>query len=234
MEYQDFSSFINDRLRDRGISLKRVSEVSGIPINFLESLIYGDEERLPPAPYLRAYLVKLGRILGFEPEPWWQEIKSRQSLRVAGPQDKLPQNRFALKTTSRYIWFVVAVLIILGYVGFRFYPILGKPQLMVAYPGEAVNSVGEETITVWGDVGGGSKVFVNREEIAVEAGGMWQKRIQLQPGLNTIEITAKKFLGGETRVLRQVVYEPGSETSGGALREDKQPEVLLPGEDPSE
>ncbi len=207
-EHQNFSEFLKDRFRDRGLSLKRVSEASGIPMNFLESLVYGDEEKLPPAPYLRGYLVKLGRILDFEPDPWWKELKDKQSLKAAGSQDKLPQNRFALKTTSKYLWLALAALAILGYLGFRIYPILGKPQLTVAYPGEAVSSVGDGTITVWGTSGDGDKVFVNREEIAVGVGGRWQKRLQLQPGLNTIEVTAKKFLGGETKVIRQVVYEP--------------------------
>lgn len=207
-EYQDFSSFLKDRIRDRGLSLKRLSEMSGVPINFLEVLVRGDEEKFPPAPYLRGYLVRLGCVLDFDPESWWKELKEKRELKAAGPQDKLPQNRFAIKTTSKYLWLTMAGLIILGYLGFRFYHILGKPQLAVYYPGETLISVGDGTITVAGASGSGDKVFVNREEVTVGADGRWQKRVQLQPGLNTIEITAKKFLGGETKILRQVVYEP--------------------------
>lgn len=208
MEDQNFPSFLKGRLRDRGISLKRVSEASGIPINSLESLLYGDEEKFPPAPYLRGYLVKLGQILDFDPDPWWKEFKDKQLLKAAGPEDKLPQNRFAIKTTSKYLWFIIAALAVLGYLGLRFYPILGKPHLAVFSPGEAVSSVENELFTVWGEVRGSDKVFVNRGKVAVGQDGRWQSAVQLQPGLNTIEITAQKFLGGETKILRQVVYEP--------------------------
>lgn len=205
---QNFSSFLKARLRDRGISLKRVSEASGIPINSLESLLYGNESKFPPAPYLRGYLVKLGRILDFDPDPWWKEFKDKQSLKAAGPGDKLPQNRFAIKTTSKYLWLAIAALAVLGYLGFRFYPILGKPHLAVFYPGESVSFVENEMLTVWGEVRGSDKIFVNHGEVAVGQDGRWQSAVQLQPGLNTIEITAQKFLGGETKILRQVIYEP--------------------------
>lgn len=206
MEQQDFSSFLKDRIRDRGLSLKRLSEASGVPINSLESLIYGNEEKFPPAPYLRGYLIKLGDVLDFDPEPWWKEFKEKQTLKASGPQDRLPYNRFAIKTTHKYLWLTITALIVLGYLGFRFYPIFGKPQLTVIYPKEPLISVKDDTITLTG-VANGDKVTVNREEIAVGDDGMWQKRVQLQPGLNTIEITAKKFLGKETKIIRQVIYE---------------------------
>jgi hypothetical protein len=204
----DFSSFLKDRLRDRGLSLKRVSEASGIPVNFLEGLVYGDEEKLPPAPYLRGYLVKLGRLLDFDYEPLWKEFKDKQTLKISGPEDKLPQNRFAVKTGSKNLWLIAAVILIAGYLGLRLYPITGKPRLNVLSPAQALTSAEAGTLLVSGSAGPGERVFVNREEVKVGEGGGWEKRIDLQPGLNSIEITAKKFLGRETKIIRQVVYEP--------------------------
>jgi hypothetical protein len=206
MEPQDFQSFFKERLRDRGISLRRASEITGIPLNYLESLASGEIEKLPPWPYLRGYLMRLGRVLDFDPQPWEKEFKEKQAVKTAGPQDKLPQNRFAIKATTKRLWLALGVLVALGYLGFRFYSILGKPQLNVVYPGEPLISVNEETITVWG-FSNGDKVFVNRDEVAIGKDRKWQKRIQLQPGLNTVEVSAKKLLGGETKILRQVVYE---------------------------
>ena len=66
MDYADFPSFFNERLKERGLTLKRLSELSGISVKHLEALAAGQFDNLPPAPYLRGYLLKLGQVLGFD------------------------------------------------------------------------------------------------------------------------------------------------------------------------
>ena len=68
----DFSSFLNERLRDKGLTLKKLAETTGIALGHIQKLSEGDFFDLPPTPYLRGYLSRIGRVLDFDPEIWWQ------------------------------------------------------------------------------------------------------------------------------------------------------------------
>jgi len=106
----------------------------------------------------------------------------------------------------------IAVVLVL-YSVFRFYEISGKPDLSVSYPGENMAVVDAASISVSGQIYNGDEVKINGESVDIQPGGSWQKSVSLQPGINTLEITAKKFLGRETSVIRQVLYQPSATSS---------------------
>ena len=49
---------------------------------------------------------------------------------------------------------------------------------------------------------------INGNEIFIEDGGKFSKDYNLQPGINEIEIKAKRFLGKEIKVVKEVIYQP--------------------------
>jgi hypothetical protein len=49
---------------------------------------------------------------------------------------------------------------------------------------------------------------VNGDEATIASDGSWQKNVLLQGGINTFDISAKKFLGGTTDVMEQITYNP--------------------------
>jgi hypothetical protein len=51
------------------------------------------------------------------------------------------------------------------------------------------------------------------EPIIVAADGSWQKSVLLGVGPNPFQISAKKFLGGETSVTEQIFYQPVGSTT---------------------
>jgi hypothetical protein len=56
-----------------------------------------------------------------------------------------------------------------------------------------------------------------QEPIIVAADGSWQKSVLLGVGPNPFQVSAKKFLGGETSVTEQIFYQPtGSTTTTSA------------------
>lgn len=208
MEPSDFALLMNDKLKERGLTLKRLSEISGISLKHLENLGGGNISELPAAPYLRGYLQKLSRILDFDAEEWWQYFQKMQLVKRSGSADRLPENRFAPSLTSKYIWLPVILILILGYFAFRYWVIFGSPRIIVSSPSAALMSVRENPFTISGRAEGQSQVFVNQEPVRVGADGYWEKTVLLEPGLNTVEIRAAKFLGRETKIIRQIVYEP--------------------------
>lgn len=215
----DFGSFLNDKLRERGMNLKKLSELTGIAPNHLENLGEGNWSVMPPAPYVYGYLKKIGRVLDFDPEEWWTELKQSGLIKNPSFFDEPTPNRYHRlpKISARNVWLLATVIVFLfAYLGLRFSKILGDPILSVAYPDQNVVVVQTETIDIRGTMKNGDKLTLNGEIMALSADGSWQKNVTLKPGLNTIEMTASKFMGREIKIVRQVFYEPPAEATTSA------------------
>lgn len=216
MDTLDFAAFLRDKMKEHSMSLRRLSDASGISLAHLELFLKGDLDNLPPAPYLRGYLSRLAEALEFDPEIWWEYFK-QSGLKMSGSRDTLPRNRFAPKPISRHSWWVAVIVIIFVYLGFRFTAIFGKPVITLDYPKNEMVQVEESPVVLRGQLEYGDQVFINSESVTLE-NGSWRKEIPLQPGLNTFEIRATKFLGRETKIIRQIFYEqPQMPTSTAAL-----------------
>ncbi len=206
MDTLDFSAFLRDKMKEHNMSLRRLSDVTGISIAHLELFLKGDMDDMPAAPYLRGYISHIAEALEFEPEIWWEYFK-QIGVKSSGGKDSLPKNRFAPKPVSKHIWWIGALVLIAAYFGFRFTAIFGKPILTVEYPASEMIQVAESSVILRGQIKYGDQVFINSESIPLE-NNAWKKEVPLQPGLNSFEIKATKFLGRETISLRQIFYEP--------------------------
>lgn len=203
----DFHDFLGNRVRERGISLEKLSKASGISVKNLRALMHEDLEHLPAAPYLHGYVVKLGQILDFDGEFWWQNLKKESSIKRSGAKDELPKNRFA-KQAIKKIWIIGALVALLILVVIMRLPyIIGKPLLTITNPRSETSDVALSEFTVSGILKNGDSLSINSSSVSINDDGTFEKTIELQPGLNTIEISAKKTLGQETTVLRQVLYK---------------------------
>jgi len=210
---RDFKTFFAERLKARGYTLRKLSEISGIAQDHLERLAEGRYDELPPAPYLRGYLDRLGELLDFSPDQWWEHLKTAGAGRSSGPADALPTNRFAPRSISRYVWLVVITVIIIVYGIIRFPAIVGQPTLEVTAPAEALVTVHEPAFTVRGRLENGDQLSVNGVPVTVQKDGAWQEDLLLEPNMNAVVVRAKKFLGGEMVITRQVLYEPQTVTT---------------------
>lgn len=208
MEYSDLGSFLSERMRERGLTAKRLSELTGVSAKHLEALREGRFDQLPPAPYLRGYLMKLGQVLDFETDDWWESIKRAQPIKNPRQTDEMPKNRFKKESIKKYIIPSALAIILIFYFGFRFSKIFGQPIITISYPSENVTIVNQNSVSIMGRVTDADTLKVNSETIPLGQNGDWQKIISLQPGMNTVEISATKFLGRETKIIRQIIYEP--------------------------
>ena len=89
--------------KKKGISLKKLSDMTGISMNHIENMLRGDFENVPPTPYFRGYLIRLGEVLNFDGEAWWEKIKREEGVGTSGPADALPKNRFIRKSPAKMI-----------------------------------------------------------------------------------------------------------------------------------
>lgn len=207
-DFPEFENFLAEKVQEYGAPARRLSEDTGIPLHYLESLVRGEFERLPAAPYVRGYLRKLGEVLEFDPEPWWSEIRRREIITESGLRDRLPLNRFAPPRIARLAIWGAAALGALLIISFVLSAIFRKPAITLTSPTEDTMTATETPMLIAGVVRGASTVSISGTIIPATPDGVFRENIPLEPGLNTIQIIATRFLGRSTTVSRQIFYEP--------------------------
>jgi transcriptional regulator with XRE-family HTH domain len=227
-----FEQFFAEKIKERGVTLKKLSEMTGIAPSHIENLLRGDYDSMPSAPYFHGYLTHLGAVLDFDGEEWWAKLKKEGVIKNSGELDTMPRNRFIKQSPPKYLWAIGAGVIVLIYLAFQAPRIFGKPTLSVLIPDTNPYVTGSSTFTLSGTVSGADSLYLvgadgDQEQIIIAADGSWQKGVLLGTGPNPFEISAKKFLGGETTVTEQIFYQtPGgttptsttaSSTSGAAV-----------------
>src|ERR1700691_2497715 len=100
----NFQTFFAAKVKDRGLSFKKLSEATGIAPTYLEAMAHGRFDDLPSAPYDRGYLVRLGKVLDFDGNEWWDKIRKDRVVSNPGPSDALPGNRSLLQSPAKFIW----------------------------------------------------------------------------------------------------------------------------------
>lgn len=209
-----FGELIAARMREKGIPMKRLAELTGITQNHLENLIHENFDEIPSTPYFRGYLMRIAKVLEFDGEAWWAKLRNEHFVKNSGPTDELPHNRFVKKKMPRSYWIGgIVIVLIIAYVVITFPRITGKPTLTVNYPSGTPFVTALNTLTIQGTVAGADALYLSNgatsssEEIAIGADGAWQKTVLLQNGLNSFEITAKKLLGGAANVTEEILYQ---------------------------
>ncbi len=215
-EASSFEQFFSERIKERGITLKKLADVTGIAPMHIESLLRGDFDALPSAPYLRGYLLRLGDELDFDGEEWWKRLRKDGAIKnYSGPSDNLPRNRFIKQTPPKYIWAIVVIAILAIYFAFQAHRILGTPVITVAFPSGNPYTTASSTITLSGTVTNADTLYLNdTQEIPVAPDGSWQETVLLGAGPNPFKISAKKFLGGTAVITENIFYEPIGSPSG--------------------
>lgn len=208
-EKKQLNQILLERLEQQGLTADKAIQITGIPKHYFESMLCGKWTKLPAAPYVRGYLKKLESVLETDNNYLWETYKEEMDPKTSGAKDKLPENRYAIKSRHfRWIW-PAAIVIILGIYGvFNAPRFLGLPKLEVTNPFEASVVSQSQIFFIEGKVDPNDKLFINGEEMFVDKTGHFSENYNLQPGVNIFELTARKFLGKEVKITKQIVYQP--------------------------
>jgi len=208
VENKPIKDFILERLEAKGLTLDKTAMLTGISKHFLEAILKSEWKKLPAAPYLCGYFKKLEQALDIETGFLWKKFQEESEIRTSGASDRLPENRFAIKAENR-LWLVPALIIaaIMVYVFVSSGKVTGIPDLAITNPLEATIIVNNSLFVLEGNVDPVDKLFINGEEVYVDKDGKFRENYSLQSGLNTFEFMAKKFLGKETKVVKQIIYQ---------------------------
>jgi cytoskeletal protein RodZ len=205
-----FEEFFAERMKQKGFSVKKLADVTGVTPRHIAEIANGNYAALPSAPYVRGYLIKLGEVLDFDGEAWWQKIKTERRVKNSGPTDALPKNRFLRKYPTKYVIGAIVVVVIIIFVIVQFPKIIGKPSLTITNPDPSQNpfTTSASTTAIEGAVQNASALSINGENVTISPTDTWQKEVTLSNGQNQFIITAKKFLGGTTEITEQIIYQP--------------------------
>lgn len=221
-EEKTFSQLLKDSLESHNITYEKLSELTGVPTKYLTAIEKNNLAKLPPAPYVRGYIRSISTTLELDGDYLWKVFQQESQLAIAGQKDRMPGNRFAKKPINKSFAFGVFMgLLALTYLGYRINSLTGYPNLTISYPNAPTTIINTGTATLVGKVDPNSKLIIGNERVNVESDGSWEKKITLEPGLNSIEIKAQKLLGRELTETRQIIYTPVNSSS------TKTPEVPL-------
>jgi len=208
VENTSLKDLLREHLELKGLTAKKVAELTGIPERYIEALLTGNDKLLPPAPYVHGYLTKLAGVLNFDKDTMWRLYqKEAVTIRASGPSDRLPSNRFAVHYLNKN-WLLAGLVIILllGYLTTNIYQLLQPPSLQILSPAGEDLIVIAPLITLSGSADPRATLTINAEEVYVGDDGRFEKEYRLQSGLNTLEFRVKK-LGKETVVLKQIIFQ---------------------------
>ena len=213
-EFKTLKEIFNEALQLRNLDVKKLSEVTDIPIHYLSAIASGDVKKLPASPYVRGFLAKIADTLKIEREPILEAYKQELSFwpaKSSGAEDKLPQNRFALKSRKKITILIILALVVLTvliFLAFQFSAFLGNPQMEITNPKENNSISNNQIIVLTGIINPQDKLTINNEEVLAKNDGEFEKEFALQPGPNAVEFKIKKFLGKEIRITKIITYQP--------------------------
>ena len=204
-EVEDIVEVLKKLMKSKGVGAAKLASLTDVPSRFIDALLEGNFDQLPSQPYIRGYLFKISVTLGAENDYLWQVFRSSVEALSSGEKDRLPSNRFALQKMSKstMIWILSGIVVFL-LISLNFNRILGKPDIEVTVP----DTTEESVITVTGTINPDDRLTLNGEIIYTNDIGVFEKQVQLELGLNTLDFRAKRYLGRETKLVKQVFYQP--------------------------
>src|SRR5690606_28490997 len=112
-DIRSFKDILKDELKERGMSMQQLAEMTEISPKYLQALVDSDTEHLPPAPYIRGYLEKIATVLEVDFSVLWNYYANDQGIQKSGAYDMLPQNRFAIKPFNKVALIITGAVIVL-------------------------------------------------------------------------------------------------------------------------
>lgn len=207
--HQDLKTLLSDALALKNVNHQKLSELTGISERYLWAIQNLEVDKLPALPYVRSYLKKISEVLELNHDELLEMYEKELASKTSGEHDTLPENRFKIRHFSRrelFSWGLGALAIF--YFLFNLPHLIGKPTLIVTNPPNPIFAVFEATTTLTGYLDQRDKLIINNEEVFVSRDGEFSKDYSLQVGINKIEFKAKRFLGKETSVVREIIYQP--------------------------
>ena len=198
-----------------GFSLEQAAQKTNIATKYLAAIESADYSQLPGEIYAKSFLKVYANFLHLNPAEILSLYQSEEKIygktrksaiqNLKKPVERI--SRFHLLVTTKIIRSLIIlflVLVCLFYLGLKMKALLAPPKLVIDQP---INNLitNEKYVQVSGAVESETALDINGQQVSVDPSGRFSETINLQPGVNIIEISAQKKHGQQIKVYRQVV-----------------------------
>jgi cytoskeleton protein RodZ len=192
-----------------GQSLDDVCRTIKVNKKYLEALEEGNYSELSIGFYTEKFFKTYADYLNLEFEPLWKLYSKERKF-----FDKKDSSGFVKAVSPRS--FVDAskiikiciggliIMVLLGYLGWEIRKIFLPPYLEVMNPVDNLIT-SQSTVKVTGQTEKETEISINGQEISSSQDGFFSEDVNLQEGLNVIEISSKKKHSKENTIFRRVM-----------------------------
>jgi len=205
---KNLAEFLKEKRQDKNLSLGKLSDLTKIQIYHLEALEAGQFEKLPPSIYRAGIFKRLAKFLDVDKN---EIIKMyRQEVQPIGISSydenilKPKKSSYFILTQRKLAIFLGVLLLILlfAYLYYQFKFLVGPPNLAVDPKEDMV--IQQESLTMRGKTDSGVDLTINGESVYVALDGSFLKEIQLNSGINVVEVKAVNNFGKSAKIVRQI------------------------------
>ncbi|MFZ2189330.1 MAG: helix-turn-helix domain-containing protein [Candidatus Magasanikiibacteriota bacterium] len=192
------------------ISLEEISRKTKIDKKHLQALEECRFRDLPEAViYQKNFVKKYIEALGLDSTPFLSQYDSEEKVnkKKKHPHCAIKENFLSqLPMLGKYFVMILVVAILAIYLIFQVRNIIEPPLLEVFSPQDGYVT-SDSVLPVRGKTDKGVEIYVNGKMIGVNEQGNFEEKIDLNLGVNTFIISAKKKHGKVTEITRYVVYK---------------------------
>jgi len=208
-------AYLKNVREQKGITLEKASQDSKIVRTLLEAIEQDNYQELPPPVYLKGMIKKYAHYLHLDEEKILDFYQKSNGRKISsGEKDLLPQNRFivsqsrlnqVLSLIFRQLIKFSLIIFVLGYFLFELSQFLLPAQIILYYPPKDL-IISNPNLEISGKVMRSKILYLQEKEINFDEKGLFKEQINLNPGLNTLELKAVNSLGRETILEQKIVF----------------------------
>ncbi len=207
------SHSLREKLRSirekKNVSLDEIAKETKIRKRYLELLESGDFKEMPPDVYIKGFLVKYAQYLNIESSDVIKLYNKEKSIEenLKKVEDKKEQKKEKKKINLPILNItpnIIAMIIFVALIGagfFYFYQEVGKfsetPRLVIVQPASNLIIEGS-SVDVEGITDENNKISINGQPVFVDENGRFKENINLQQGLNELEVKAINHFDNES------------------------------------
>lgn len=202
-------SILRDARLGKGILLEDVEKATKIRRKFLDAIETDDYSLIPSIAYAKGFIKNYSEFLGLDSQMTLAFFR-RQSQDVSKqsilPKKSIvPENSLFRLTPGRFLMVLLGgcILLFLSYFIVQYRRLQLSPTLNIEKP-EQEKIIEDRKVDVLGSTEPDATVMVNGVSVLVRSDGKFFDQVSLDPGVNTITITATSRFGKSTTVVRKI------------------------------
>lgn len=193
----------------KNLTLEQIEKATHIRAKFLDALEKNDFSRLPPGTFTKGFIKNYASFLGLSPQQTlaFYRRQTSEETPVVLPKINPLLARFTL--TPQRLTTIGVLLLLATFFSYLIYSYLrfaGSPELAVASPENNI-TVDTDSIPVTGKTDPNSTLTINDQPIRLLENGSFAVSVPLEPGLNTLTITATNKYQKQTTITRRLRLE---------------------------